>query len=81
MKRIVAILIIAIVTVFAAACANNTATSNTTNATSNKNVANTNANSANSNSTHNDDHRMNMMNGNHSELGNRQMQKGMNMKP
>ncbi len=70
MKRIIAIVIIATFGVFAVACGN-TATTNTTNTTSNT-TANANANG--SNSMREGDHRGNMMNGNHSQMGNRRMQ-------
>ncbi len=70
MKKIIAIVIISTVGVFAAACASGT-TTNTTNTTSN-NTANANSNG--SNSMREGDHRGNMMNGNHSGMGNRRMQ-------
>ena len=81
MKKIIAIAIIATVAAFAAACANtgNTNT-NTANATSNQNAAN--ANSANSSSMHGgegDDRRMNMTNGNHSQMGDQHRNDGMRM--
>jgi hypothetical protein len=72
MKKIIAIVIITTVGVFAAACGNSK-TTNTANTTSN-NTANANANA--SNSMREGDHRGNMMNGNHSQMGNQQMEKG-----
>jgi hypothetical protein len=73
MKKIIATVIIATIGLFVAACAGST-TTNTGNTTSNK-VA------ANSNSMDQGDHRGNMMNGNHSQMGDQQMQKGMGMRP
>lgn len=78
MKKIIAFVIIATVGVFAAACANTT-TTNTANTTSNKNTATTDSNA--SNPMGEGDHRGNMMNGNHSQMGNQQMQRGMGMRP
>ena len=78
MKKIIAIVIITAVGVFAAACGNTT-TTNTANTASNKTTANANSNG--SNPMGEGDHRGNMMNGNHSEMGNQQMQKGMGMRP
>ena len=97
MKKIIVIAVIAVIViaiaVFAASCSGtgdtNTGSgaSSAANATTNKNAAN--ANSVNSNSMR-DDH--SMMNGNHQQTGEqhsseamktgeRQMQKGMNMRP
>lgn len=77
MKKIISIVILTTVAVFAAACADSTST-NTANTTSNKNIVS--ANSGNSNSMPQGNHRMNEMNGNHSQMGNQQMPKGMNMR-
>ena len=81
MKKIIAIAIIATVAAFAAACANTATNTNTAaNATTNGNAAY--ANSANSGSMHGgegDDRRMNMTNGNHSQMGDQQRNDGMRM--
>jgi hypothetical protein len=79
MKRIIAIAMITTMAVFAAACAGST-TSNTNNSITNKNNANV-GNSANSNSTSRRENEHEMMNGEHGGMANRQMEKGMGMRP
>lgn len=71
MRKIITLVIITTVGVFAAACTNST-TTNTVNTTSNKNAANSNSNG--SHPMGEGEHRGNMMNGNHSGMDNRRMQ-------
>lgn len=71
MRKIITLVIITTVGVFAAACTNST-TTNTVNTISNKNAANSNSNG--SHPMGEGEHRGNMMNGNHSGMDNRRMQ-------
>lgn len=79
MTKIIALVMIITIGVFAAACTGNT-TNNVNNRATNKNATIAN-NSANSNSTNRRENEHEMTNGEHGGMGNRRMEKGMGMRP